>query len=72
MEINNRKSVFEKLSVFSPYSNDESDYIEVTEWANGEGYDITIQCKYETKSFSLHIDELEAINYLTRALMYKK
>ena len=45
----------------------DSDYIVVTEWANGEGYDIDINGKLIT----LSNDELEAINYLTLALRYK-
>ena len=46
----------------------QPEFIEVTEWVNGEGWDITINDRH----FSLHIDELEAINYLTRALQFEK
>ena len=49
------------------YSGKESDYITLTEWANGEGYDIDINGKLITLSDS----ELEAINYLTLALRYR-
>jgi hypothetical protein len=49
------------------YGGKESDYITITEWANGEGYDIDINGKLITLSDS----ELEAINYLTLALRYK-
>ena len=41
--------------------------ITLTEWANGEGYDIDINGKLITLSDS----ELEAINYLTLTLRYK-
>lgn len=68
METANRKSVTEKLSVFCPYYNKDSEaYIEVTEWTNGEGYDIDID---GNKKISLHIDELEAINFLCKYLEY--
>lgn len=43
-----------------------NDYITVTEWANGEGWDISI----ENKLISLHSGELQAINYLTTMLDY--
>lgn len=49
------------------YSGKDSDYITITEWANGEGYDIVINDKLITLSDG----ELEAINYLTLALRYK-
>jgi hypothetical protein len=69
METTNKKSVIEKLSVFSPYYNKDSEnYIEVTEWTNREGYDININGE---KSISLHIDELEAINFLCKYLEYE-
>ena len=41
-------------------------YIVVTEWANGEGWDITIN----DKQISLHSGELAAINYLTAMIDY--
>lgn len=41
MEFKKRKSVSEKLNKFDALAKDE-DFIEVTEWANGEGNDITI------------------------------
>ena len=63
MEINKRKSIYVPLKVFSPGTKDSS-YIEVTEWINGEGWDITI----DDRQFSLHIDELTAINFLTTKL----
>ena len=44
----------------------DSDYIVVTEWANGDGWDITIN----DKQISLHSGELAAINYLTAMIDY--
>ena len=43
-----------------------NDYLTVTEWFNGEGWDITIG----DRLFSLHSGELVAINYLTTMLNY--
>ena len=42
----------------------ESDYISVTEWSNGEGWDISLN----DKMISISRDELEAINFLTTAV----
>lgn len=65
MEIEKLKSVTEKLKVFTCLAKD-SDYISVTEWSNGEGWNIDIN----TNSFQLTFGELEAINYLTKYLTY--
>ena len=43
----------------------ESDFIEVTEWSNGEGYDITIS---GNKSFSLHFTEWKVLKKLIKKL----
>lgn len=70
MQINNRKSILDDLSKYDILNNDEHNYIEITEWNNGEGYDIIIQTKSDRQMFSLTHGELEAINYLTKALCY--
>lgn len=64
MEYHNRKSVIDKLSKYSIYSNGSDDYIEITEWINGEGWDICLG----NKRISLSFEELDAINFLTKAL----
>ena len=43
-----------------------NDYLTVTEWSNGEGWDIAIG----DRLFSLHSGELQAINYLTAMIDY--
>ena len=45
-----------------------SDYIVVTEWNNGEGWDIFINERH----VSLTYGQLEAINYLTKHLELSK
>ena len=67
MERKNLKSVSDNLSKYS-YVAKDGDYITVTEWANGEGWDIDLNGKL----IQLHDTELEAINYLTQVLMYEK
>lgn len=67
MERKNLKSVSDNLSKYS-YVAKDGDYITITEWANGEGYDIDLNGKL----IQLHDTELEAINYLTQVLMYEK
>lgn len=67
MKIEDRRTAYEKMSVFSPFVNDNS-FIEVTEWTNGEGWDIAI----DNRHFSIHMDELEAIQYLIGCIKYNK
>lgn len=66
MEITKVNQITDSLKKYT-YSGKDSDYITLTEWANGEGYDIDINGKL----ISISDSELEAINYLTLALRYK-
>lgn len=66
MEVTKVNQITDNLKKYT-YSGKDSDYITITEWANGEGYDIDINGKLIT----LSDDELEAINYLTLTLRYK-
>lgn len=65
MEFVERKSVNDKLRKYDHLAKDD-DFIEVTEWANGEGWDITIN----DKVIPLTRGELDAIDYLTKGLDY--
>lgn len=67
MKFENKKSVNDHLHKYDILAKEDS-FIDVTEWANGEGWDITI----DDKQFSLTIGELEAINYLTKSLEYNE
>lgn len=69
MEFNNRKSVNSTLKNYDYLCKDD-DFIEITEWTNGEGYDISIETKSNTKFYSLTHGELEAINHLIKSLEY--
>ena len=59
---------YKKPSVFT-YFNDPyhkgSDFIEVTEWSNGEGWDVQIN---DDKHFSLHDTEFEMLKKLIKKL----
>ena len=67
-EIYNKKSVMDNLKKYDYLAKDD-DYIEVTQWYNGEGWDIHIK---DNVSFTLTIGQLEAINYLVKKLDYEK
>ena len=67
MNIKERKSVSAPLNAFD-YGAAESSFIEVTEWANGEGYDVTI----DDRHYALSSEELAAINYMTAHLEYSE
>ena len=67
MEITERKSISDELHKYD-YLAKTNQFIEVTEWVNGEGWDISI----DDKHFSLTEGELDAINYLVKTLLYDK
>nr|DAL03064.1 MAG TPA: glycoside hydrolase family protein [Crassvirales sp.] len=66
LEITQRKSVSDSLRKYD-YLAKENSFIEVTEWTNGEGYDITI----DEKMISLTDGQLDAIYYLVETLMFQ-
>ena len=50
----------------------DDDFIEITEWANGEGIDVRFEEGNSARTISLFYEELEAINYLSMALRYNQ
>lgn len=66
MKIYNKKSVSDDLKKYDYLSKDD-DFIEVTEWSNGEGISVTINMN----TFELTFGQLDAINYLSQALKYE-
>ena len=64
MAINKRSSISEHLRKFCHYAK-EDDYIEVTDWTNGEGFDIDLDGKQQIR---LTHGELRAINTLVGML----
>ena len=50
MEVTKVNQITDSLKKYT-YSGKESDYITLTEWSNGEGYDIDINGKLITLSY---------------------
>ena len=64
-KIENLKTIGVELKLFD-YLAKDSDYISVTEWGNGEGWDIYIGDNH----IGLTMGQLQAINVLTSAIDY--
>ena len=62
-KIERLRSITAKTKTFD-YIAKESDYISVTEWSNGEGWDISLNAKM----ISISRGMLAAINFLTTAV----
>jgi hypothetical protein len=72
VKIKNRISASDSLSKYDYLRNkDDKAFIEVTEWGNTEGIDISIERENESKLFSLTYGELAAINYLAKTIEYQ-
>jgi hypothetical protein len=63
IEVSQRRAVFAELKPYCFHSG-ENHYMEVTEWSNGEGYDIVIDRKNNTERFSLTHGEWECLQVL--------
>lgn len=66
-EITKRKSIHDELRKYDYLAKDHS-FVEVTEWSNGEGYDIT----FDDKVISLTCGQIDAILFLTLSLQYNR
>lgn len=72
VKIKNRISASDSLSKYDYLRNkDDKAFIEVTEWGNTEGIDISIERENGSKLFSLTYGELTAINYLAKTIEYQ-
>ena len=63
-----RKSLFMELSGICTFVKEEGDFIETTEWSNGEGFDVVIDNISGVKMFSLTWGEFKALKKLVKAL----
>jgi len=61
--VSKRRAIFAELKGYCHLSSD-NDYMEVTEWSNGEGYDIVIDRKSGVEKFSLTHGELQLLQVL--------
>lgn len=68
MKINTKRSVNDELNKYD-YLAKANEFIEITEWTNGEGINIQIN---DRPIISITHGELEAINYLINSLKYEK
>lgn len=68
MEFNQRTSVKDDLRKYDHLADKDS-IIQVTKWANGEGWDISIN---DEPVISLTWGQLDAINYLTNTIQFQK
>ena len=63
IEVSKRSSVFSEIGTYCHFSS-EGDYIEVVEWSNGEGVDVTIERKRAVERFSLTFGEWDLLQVL--------
>ena len=59
-----RKAVMATLDDYCHFAK-KSDFIEVTQWENGEGWDITIEAEHDSRMFKLTDGEMRALIVLT-------
>lgn len=62
----NKKAIFSELSKYDHIAN-EGDFIEITEWYNGEGFDVDIVGKLPVR-FQLTWGEFKALKKLVKKL----
>lgn len=70
-EFNKRKAVYDKLHKYD-YLAKDNDFIEITEWTNGEGITVSIFKGEINQTMELSYGELDAIDYLCKCLQYEK
>jgi hypothetical protein len=63
IQTSKRRAVFSELKKYCHHSGD-NDYMEVTEWSNGEGWDININRKNGDERFILTYGEWELLQVL--------
>ena len=63
VEVNNRRAVFAELKDYCHMCGQDG-YMEVTEWSNGEGWDVTIENIRGAEQFSLTYGEWQLLQVL--------
>jgi hypothetical protein len=66
VQISNRKAIFSELAHYDHLSKPD-DYIEVTEWSNGEGFDVEVSGNIDSR-FQLTWGQYEAMKALIKTL----
>ena len=59
-----RESTVANLKDYCYHAKDKDAFMEVTEWVNGEGFDIVINDGRDNKHFTLTYGELDLLNIL--------
>ena len=67
MEYVKKKCIIDDLKKYVPSCN-EDDFIEISEWISGEGYDININ---DNKRISLSFEEFEGIKHIISCLEHE-
>ena len=67
--VSNRRAAFTELEGLCTMSNiDSHDFMEVTEWTNGEGYDVCINAIGSNQIFSITWGQVKALKKLIKEL----
>lgn len=66
METYNRKSIFERLKGYCIFA-EKYDFIEITEWKNGEGFDVEISGK-ESKRFAITYGQYDLLKKMVKKM----
>jgi hypothetical protein len=71
LEVRNRLAIHDSLKNWDIFSaTNPEHYIEVTEWTNGEGFDICIE-SFETLRFKLTHGQFDALKFMINKLNKK-
>lgn len=69
LETSNRKAIFASLADWCTFSiGKPDDFVEVTEWSNGEGYDVKIYDSQNTQIFYVTYGQIQLIKKLIKKL----
>ena len=63
IQVNKRRAVSSELKPYCHHSG-VNDFMEVTQWTNGEGFVIVIDRKHDSEKFSLTYGEFELLQVL--------
>ena len=66
IKTNKRKAVFEPLKDYCSFAGN-NDFVEITDWSNGEGFDVDVQSKLSAR-FQLTYGEWDLIVKLVEYL----
>ena len=69
ISLNKRNAAFVELQEYCSFSNkDSNDFMEVTEWTNGEGWDVIINTTNNEQMFHISWGQFKALKKLIKKL----